>query len=51
MLREVTLSGTADEVAERLADLGPGQGVPGWSSPYRRELEAFMDAAQPAVAA
>ncbi len=55
MLREVTLSGTADEVAERLADL-PGHGVTEvvfqpCGTDVRRELEAFMDAAQPAVAA
>ena len=55
MLREVTVSGTADEVAS---------GWPAWSSSgvtevvfqpcgpdIRRELEAFMDAAKPAVAA
>jgi len=54
MLREVTLSGTADEVAERLADL-PGHGVTEvvfqpCGTDIRRELEAFMDAAKPAVA-
>ena len=55
MLREVTVSGTADEVRERLAGLvehGVTELVFQPCGPdIRRELEAFMDAAKPAVAA
>ena len=55
MLKDVTVSGTADEVAERLAGLvdhGVTEIVFQPCGPdIRRELEAFMDAAKPAVAA
>ena len=55
MLREVTVSGTADEVGEQLAGLvehGVTEVVFQPCGPdIRRELEAFMDAAKPAVAA
>jgi 5,10-methylenetetrahydromethanopterin reductase len=55
MLREVTVSGTADEVRERLADF-PGHGVTEvvfqpCGPDIRRELEVFMDTATSAVAA
>ena len=55
MLGEATVSGTADEVGRRLAGLvdhGVTEVVFQPCGPdIRRELEAFMDAAKPAVAA
>jgi 5,10-methylenetetrahydromethanopterin reductase len=55
MLREATVSGTADEVRDRLADL-PDQGVTELvfqpcGPDVRRELEVFMETAKSAVAA
>jgi 5,10-methylenetetrahydromethanopterin reductase len=55
MLDEVTISGTADQVRERLAGLAD-QGVTEvvfqpCGPDVRRELEVFMDTAKSAVAA
>jgi 5,10-methylenetetrahydromethanopterin reductase len=55
MLREATVSGTADEVRARLADL-PEHGITEvvfqpCGPDVRRELEVFMDTAKSAVAA